>query len=99
MQHMDAFINVLRQRYKTNPHHFSSERRCFLNHVFSRQWQTKSPEFKESECDHNGLGRRLPGGVWNDYAGQVPSFCQSMKVWRVDVDDIYAPVTYKNDHW
>ena len=72
---------------------------CFLDHVFSRQWQAKYPEFKESECDHNGLGRRLPGGAWNYYAGQVPSFCQSMKVWGVDVDDIYAPVNYKNDHW
>nr|VDD37130.1 unnamed protein product [Brassica oleracea] len=33
---MDAFINVLRQRYHANPHRFRSERLCFLDHVFSR---------------------------------------------------------------
>ncbi|CAF1755482.1 unnamed protein product [Brassica napus] len=63
--HMDAFINVLRQRYQDNPHHFRSERLCFLDHVFSRQWSHHYPEFKSDEGDINGLGRRLPGGAWN----------------------------------
>ncbi|CAN6872273.1 unnamed protein product, partial [Brassica oleracea] len=89
MQHMDAFINVLRQRYQDNPHHFRSERLCFLDHVFSRQWSHHYPEFKSDVGDINGLGRRLPGGAWNYHAGIVPSFCQSMKVWGLDVDDIY----------
>uniref|UniRef100_A0A0D3CW69 Ubiquitin-like protease family profile domain-containing protein n=1 Tax=Brassica oleracea var. oleracea TaxID=109376 RepID=A0A0D3CW69_BRAOL len=30
---------------------------------------------------------------------EIPSFCQSKKVWGVDVDDIYAPVNFKNQHW
>ncbi|CAN6869023.1 unnamed protein product [Brassica oleracea] len=63
--HMDAFINVLRQRYQDNPHHFRSERLCFLDHVFSRQWSHHYPELKSDEGDINGLGRRLPGGAWN----------------------------------
>nr|VDD24864.1 unnamed protein product [Brassica oleracea] len=50
--HMDAFINVHRQRYQDNPHHFRSERLCFLDHV-----------------------------------------------WGLDVDDIYVPVKFKNEHW
>ncbi|KAL0742397.1 hypothetical protein Bca4012_083910 [Brassica carinata] len=29
----------------------------------------------------------------------VPSFCKSEKVWGVDVDDIYAPVNFRNEHW
>ncbi|XP_048615517.1 uncharacterized protein LOC106404439 [Brassica napus] len=97
--HMDAFINVLRQRYQDNPHHFRSERLCFLDHVFSRQWSHKYPEFKSDEGNINGLGRRLPGGAWNYHAGIVPTFCQSMKVWGLDVDDIYAPVNFRNEHW
>ncbi|CAF1721760.1 BnaCnng29000D [Brassica napus] len=69
MQHMDAFINVLRQRYQDNPHHFRSERLCFLDHVFSRQWSHHYPQFENDEGDINGLGRRLPGGAWNYHAG------------------------------
>uniref|UniRef100_A0A0D3AM37 Ubiquitin-like protease family profile domain-containing protein n=1 Tax=Brassica oleracea var. oleracea TaxID=109376 RepID=A0A0D3AM37_BRAOL len=97
--HMDSFINVLRQRYRDNPHHFRSERLCFLDHIFSRQWSHKYPEFKSDKGDINGLGRRLPGGAWNYHAGMVPTFCQSMKVWGLDVDDIYAPVNFRNEHW
>ncbi|KAF3595976.1 hypothetical protein DY000_02020499 [Brassica cretica] len=97
--HIDAFINVLKQRYQDNPHHFRSERLCFLDHVFSRQWSHHYLEFKSDEGDINGLGRRLPGGAWNYPAGIVPSFCQSKKVWGLDVDDIYAPVNFRNEHW
>ncbi|KAF2538722.1 hypothetical protein F2Q68_00021472 [Brassica cretica] len=97
--HMDAFINVLRQQYQDNLHHFRSERLCFLDHVFSRQWFHHYPEFKSEEGYINGLGRRLPGGAWDYHAGIVPSFCQSMKVWGLDEDDIYAPVNFMNEHW
>jgi len=99
MQHMDAFINVLRQRYQDNPHHLRSERLCLLDHVFSHQWSHHYPKFKSDEGDINGLGRRLPGGAWNYHAGILPSFCPSMKVSGLDVDDIYAPVNFRNEHW
>ncbi|KAF8087931.1 hypothetical protein N665_0560s0009 [Sinapis alba] len=49
--------------------------------------------------DHNGLGRRLSGGSWDLYAGIVPTFCATIKIWGVDIDDIYAPVNFQNDHW
>ncbi|CAN7086684.1 unnamed protein product [Brassica oleracea var. botrytis] len=62
-------------------------------------WRASYPDFKSDTPDANGLGRRLPGGVWNYHAGVIPSFCQSKKVWGVDVDDIYAPVNFKNQHW
>ncbi|CAF2107003.1 unnamed protein product [Brassica oleracea var. botrytis] len=96
---MDAFINLLRQRYQNHPEHFRSDRMCFLDHIFSRQWRASYPDFKSDTPDANGLGRRLPGGAWNYHAGVIPSFCQSKKVWGVDVDDIYAPVNFKNQHW
>ncbi|KAG5375501.1 hypothetical protein IGI04_040097 [Brassica rapa subsp. trilocularis] len=71
---MDAFINLLRQRYQNHPEHFRSDRMCFLDHVFSRQWRVSYPDFKSDAPDANeGLG--------------------------VDVDDIYAPVNFKNQHW
>ncbi|CAN7000765.1 unnamed protein product [Brassica oleracea var. botrytis] len=97
--HIDAWINVLRKRYDANPQHFRSERMCFLDHLFAQQWRFNFKDFKDSKPDHNGLGRRLPGGAWNYYAGTIPSFCQSNKVWGMDVDDIYAPVNFADSHW
>ncbi|CAN6826909.1 unnamed protein product [Brassica oleracea] len=63
------------------------------------KWSHKYPEFKSDEGDLNGLGRRLPGGAWNYHAGIIPTFYQSMKVWGVDVDEIYAPVNFRNERW
>ncbi|CAN6928605.1 unnamed protein product, partial [Brassica oleracea] len=57
--HIDAWINVLRKRYDANPQHFRSERMCFLNHLFAQQWRFNYKDFKDSEPDQNGLGRRL----------------------------------------
>ncbi|CAN6837023.1 unnamed protein product [Brassica oleracea] len=58
--HIDAWINVLRKRYDANPQHFRSERRCYLDHLFAQQWRFNFKDFKDSEPDQNGLGRRLP---------------------------------------
>ncbi|CAN6803509.1 unnamed protein product, partial [Brassica oleracea] len=58
--HIDAWINVLRKRYDANPQHFRSERMCFLDHLFAQQWRFNYKDFKDSEPDQNGLGRRLP---------------------------------------
>nr|VDD23594.1 unnamed protein product [Brassica oleracea] len=96
--HIDAWINVLRKRYNANPQHFRSERMCFLDHLFAQQWRFNFKDFKGSMPDQNGLGRRLPGGAWNYYAGTIPSFCQSNKVWGTDIDDIYAPVNFADSH-
>ncbi|CAF1771943.1 unnamed protein product [Brassica napus] len=46
--HIDAWINVLRKRM------------CFLDHLFAQQWRFNYKDFKDSEPDQNGLGRRLP---------------------------------------
>ncbi|KAG5384767.1 hypothetical protein IGI04_036237 [Brassica rapa subsp. trilocularis] len=97
--HIDAWINVLRKRYHANPQHFRSERMCFVDHLFAQQWRFNFKDFKDSEPDQNGLRRRLPGGAWNYYACTIPSFFQSNKVWETDIDDIYAPVNYNNNHW
>ncbi|KAG5384401.1 hypothetical protein IGI04_035871 [Brassica rapa subsp. trilocularis] len=97
--HIDAWINVLRKRYDANPQHFRSERMCFLDHLFAQQWRFNFKDFKDSEPNQNGLGRKLPGGAWNYYAGTIPSFWQSNKVWGTDIDDIYAPMNYSNTHW
>ncbi|CAN6882050.1 unnamed protein product [Brassica oleracea] len=99
MQHIDAWINVLRKRYDTNPTHFRSERMCLFDHLFAQQWRFNYKDFKDSELDQNSLGRRLPGGAWNYYAGTIPSFCQSKKVWGTNIDDVYASVNYNDTHW
>ncbi|KAF8080962.1 hypothetical protein N665_0912s0005 [Sinapis alba] len=69
VQHMDAYINFLRHRYTNNPNHFRSERMCFLDHVFSQMWRDKYGDIKSSTPDQNSLGKRLPGGSWDLYAG------------------------------
>ncbi|CAN6817251.1 unnamed protein product [Brassica oleracea] len=99
LPHIDAWINALRKRYDANPQHFRGERMCFLDHLFAQQWRFNFKDFKDSKPDHNSLGRRLPGGAWNYYAGTIPSFCQSNKVWGTDIDDIYAPVNFADSHW
>ncbi|CAN6802116.1 unnamed protein product [Brassica oleracea] len=99
MQHIDAWINVLRQRYQENPQAFRSGRMCFLDHNFSQSWREQYQLFKTSEPDHKGLGRVLPGGASNFYDGSIPSFCQSNKKWGEDIDDIYAPVNLNDKHW
>ncbi|CAN6838187.1 unnamed protein product, partial [Brassica oleracea] len=58
--HIDVWINVLRKRYDANPQHFRSERMCFHDHLFAQQWRFNYKDFKDSEPDQNGLGRRLP---------------------------------------
>uniref|UniRef100_A0A0D3CAR9 DUF1985 domain-containing protein n=1 Tax=Brassica oleracea var. oleracea TaxID=109376 RepID=A0A0D3CAR9_BRAOL len=88
--HIDACINVLRKRYSVNPQHFRSERMCFLDHLFAQQWRFNFKDFKDSEPDQNGLGRRLPGGVWNYYAGTIPSFCQPNKVLEYNMEFLEA---------
>ncbi|XP_056841686.1 uncharacterized protein LOC130494881 [Raphanus sativus] len=97
--HIDAWMNVLRQRYKENPQCFRSERMCFLDHNFTQSWREQYLFFKASSSDHNGLGRMLPSGAASLYDGSMPSFCQSNKKWGEDIDDIYAPLNLDNKHW
>ncbi|CAG7906153.1 unnamed protein product [Brassica rapa] len=72
---MDAFINLLRQRYQDHPQHSRSDRICFLDHIFSRQWRASYPDFKSDTRDANDLGRRLPGGahilVWDNIVSHI----------------------------
>ncbi|KAF3591248.1 hypothetical protein DY000_02023301 [Brassica cretica] len=77
---IDAFINLLRQRYQDHPQHFRSERMCFLDHIFSRQWRASYPDFKSDKGDANGLARRLPGGALCKLAG----FLKTLEYWQRD---------------
>ncbi|KAF3604660.1 hypothetical protein F2Q69_00035978 [Brassica cretica] len=97
--HMDGFINLLRLRYSEHPEHFRSDRLCFLDSTFGLMWIDKYGDFKSSEPGINGLGRRLPPGAFDHYAGLVPKYRQSNHIWGKYVDDIYAPVNYNNEHW
>ncbi|CAG7875790.1 unnamed protein product [Brassica rapa] len=58
--HIDTWINVLRKRYHAKPQHFRSKKMCFVDHLFAQQWSFNFKDFKDSEPDQNGLGRRLP---------------------------------------
>ncbi|CAN6893526.1 unnamed protein product, partial [Brassica oleracea] len=54
-------------RYDANPKNFRSERMCFLDHLFAQQWRFNFKDFKDSEPDQNGLGRRLPVNYTNTH--------------------------------
>ncbi|KAF3585665.1 hypothetical protein F2Q69_00029929 [Brassica cretica] len=91
-EHMDGFMNLLRLRYSEHPEHFRSDRLCFLDSNFGMMWIDKYGEFKSSELGINGLGRRLPPGAFDHYAGLVSEYRYSNRTWGNEVDDIYAPV-------
>ncbi|KAF3528193.1 hypothetical protein DY000_02043590 [Brassica cretica] len=88
-----TYLYVVWKRYDANPQHFRSESICFLDHLFAQQWIFNFKDFKDSKPDHNGLGRRLPGGAWNYYAGTIPSFCQSNKRHIVVFDSICSSIS------
>ncbi|KAF8087935.1 hypothetical protein N665_0560s0013 [Sinapis alba] len=45
------------------------------------------------------LRSRLNRRLSRRFIGIVPTFCPTIKIWGVDIDDIYAPVNFQNDHW
>ncbi|CAN6891085.1 unnamed protein product [Brassica oleracea] len=67
------------------PNHLRmADRPCKSSAIFLLlYWKASYPDFKSDKGDANGLGRRLPG----------------LGGGGVDVDDIYAPVNFKNQHW
>ncbi|CAN6918363.1 unnamed protein product [Brassica oleracea] len=60
-------LPISRLRYDANPQYFRSERMCFLDHLFAQQWRFNFKDFKDSEPDQNGLGRRLPVNYANTH--------------------------------
>ncbi|CAF1903653.1 unnamed protein product [Brassica napus] len=104
--HIDAWINVLRNRYNANPQHFRSERMCFLDHLFAQQWRFNFKDFKDSKPDQNSLGRRLPGGAhWIAIWISIPkrhivvfdSICSSISPEDLDVRPTNIPPVRAGD--
>ncbi|XP_048599602.1 uncharacterized protein LOC125579795 [Brassica napus] len=93
--HMDAGINLLRLRYTKHPEWFRSDRFCILDAVFTQMWTAKYSEFLLPD----GSGKLLPPGALNYYTGEEPAYSRSTKTWALEIDDIYAPLLVKNDHW
>ncbi|CAF2106241.1 unnamed protein product, partial [Brassica napus] len=104
--HIDAWINVMRKRNDANPQHFRSERMCFLDHLIAQQWRFNFKDFKDSKPDHNGLGRRLPGGAhWIAMWISIPkrhivvfdSICSSISPEELDVRPTNIPPARAGD--
>ncbi|CAN6915710.1 unnamed protein product [Brassica oleracea] len=106
--HIDAWINVLRKRYDANPQH-RSDRMCFLDHLFAQQWSFNFKDFKNSEPDQKGLGRRLPVNFadthWIAMWISIPkrhivvfnSICSSISPEELDVRPTNIPPTRAGD--
>ncbi|KAL0681178.1 hypothetical protein Bca4012_048025 [Brassica carinata] len=62
MQHIDAWINVLKRRYRENPQAFGSGECASGSQLFPVLERAISP-LQNIEPDHKGLGRVLPGGA------------------------------------
>lgn len=90
---------LYQKRYADNPHHFRSDKLCFLDHLFAHHWRFNDNIFKDSQPDENGLERRLPGGAVDYYDGTIPSYCKSGRKLGLDIKDVYAPLNYNNEHW
>ncbi|KAF8092659.1 LOW QUALITY PROTEIN: hypothetical protein N665_0406s0004 [Sinapis alba] len=79
--------------------HCKTDRLFFLDHLFGWMWTSKYGRFKSSKAGIKNLGGRLFVGSWDLYPVLVPKYCQTKKIWGSEVDDIYVPVNYKNNHW
>ncbi|CAF2070788.1 unnamed protein product [Brassica oleracea] len=79
----------------THPEWFRSDRFCILDAVFTQMWTAKYSEFLLPD----GSGKLLPPGALNYYTGEEPAYSRSTKTWALEIDDIYAPLLVKNDHW
>ncbi|CAF1931405.1 unnamed protein product [Brassica napus] len=97
--HMDAGINLLRLRYTKHPEWFRSDRFCMLDALFTQMWTAKYSEFLASPANPDGSGKLLPPGALDYYTGEEPAYSISNKTWALEIDDIYAPLLVKNDHW
>ncbi|CAN6855824.1 unnamed protein product [Brassica oleracea] len=98
-KHMDAGINLLRLRYTKHPEWFRSDRFCMLDAVFTQMWTAKYSEFLASPANPDGSSKLLPPGALDYYTGEEPTYSRSNKTWALEIDDIYAPLLVKNDHW
>ncbi|CAA7028512.1 unnamed protein product [Microthlaspi erraticum] len=96
---VDAAINVLRLRMHEHPEWFRSERICLVDSGLSLFRPSKYEMFMKSEPNVWGLGKFLPPDSMDYYYGKKPEYCQSLKRWGRDVDDIYIPLNVDQTHW
>ncbi|ESQ30938.1 hypothetical protein EUTSA_v10012223mg [Eutrema salsugineum] len=99
VQHMEAYINLLRLRLSKHPEWFVSDRICFLNSMFATVWRRDYKDFKKSERNADGSGKLLPPGAYSYYTGELPIYCQTKKTWAYDVDYLYSMLHIREDHW
>ncbi|CAF1919454.1 unnamed protein product, partial [Brassica napus] len=76
-----------------------SDRFCMLDVVLTQMWTAKYSEFLASPANPDGSSKLLPPGALDYYTGEEPTYSRSNKTWALEIDDIYAPLLVKNDHW
>ncbi|KAF8114415.1 hypothetical protein N665_0038s0039, partial [Sinapis alba] len=80
--------------FSKNPEHFRTDRLCLLYHLFRRMWTRKYEKFKSPESGLNGLGRNLHAGSWDLYAGLLPKYCQTKKIWGLELEPFTTIIPY-----
>ncbi|CAA7040416.1 unnamed protein product [Microthlaspi erraticum] len=96
---MDAVTNLFRQRMKLHPEWFRSDRICFGDSTPSMLWT--GDKFRGLRILSRITGTRKvgPGRCDRFFEGKKPRFCQTLKKWEVDIDEIYLPWNVKDTHW
>ncbi|VVB04526.1 unnamed protein product [Arabis nemorensis] len=72
--HMDAALNMLRKRYKAHPEWLRSDKICILDTTLGNIWNMRYHDFVDFPANEDGTGRKLPGGSWDYYTGQMPEY-------------------------
>ncbi|ESQ36974.1 hypothetical protein EUTSA_v10003038mg [Eutrema salsugineum] len=93
--HMEAYINLLRLRLSKHPEWFVSDRICFLNSIWRRDYN----DFKKSDLNKDGSGKLLPPGAYSYFTGELPIYCQTKKMCANEVDHLYSMLHIRGGHW
>ncbi|XP_024006526.1 uncharacterized protein LOC112083033 [Eutrema salsugineum] len=97
IQHMEAYINLLRLRFAKHPKWFWSDRLCFLNSMFATTWRRDYNDFFKSEPNADGSGRLLPPGTFSYYTGEL-TIRKTEKTWAYEVDHLYSMLHISKNH-
>ncbi|CAF1929977.1 hypothetical protein Bca4012_072737 [Brassica carinata] len=92
-------LELISFRYTKHPEWFRSDRICILDAVCTQMWTAKYSEFLASPANPDCLGKLLPHDALDYYTGEETAYNRSNKTWALEIDDIYAPLFVKNDHW
>ncbi|CAA7057637.1 unnamed protein product [Microthlaspi erraticum] len=97
---MDAVMNMFRQRMKLHPSGLGViEFALVIVLLVCCGQKDKLEEVFEVQSRITGTRKVGPGRCDRLLRRETPRFCQTLKKWEVDIDEIYLPWNVKDTHW